>query len=387
MKLSLNVILSLIAGLVGSYLFYMYVPLGVFPEERTFGTSITTINGSDTISGSRTTINNNFSALNTGKYELSDWYATTSATQITKVGTITTGTWNATSVGAQYGGTGSSTLSADQILLGNGTGIVKVVSGFGNSGQSLVSNGNGVAPSWQSVSFDTSLAYTNTGLWTFNTGGIIAAASSTINAAFDIAARSGSALKLNALSYIFPSLRGANESVLTENGSGTLSWSDVTTIGAGAFLLASTTDINVNDTTNDTSYATTTIAAGLLGTVGAVKINLYATTYSDSGNNNRVTVKVKLGVTTVCTAGLSSGAGNYGIIRYEMILSASSSAALQQCQGWASSPSAQNYTETTSAVDTSTAQSVVISAQWDGNDPGDTESFTIGGANITFLGR
>lgn len=41
---------------------------------------------------------------------------------ITTVGTITTGTWNATTIGVEYGGTGVTTLASGEYVKGNGTG-------------------------------------------------------------------------------------------------------------------------------------------------------------------------------------------------------------------------------------------------------------------------
>lgn len=49
------------------------------------------------------------------------------------------------------GGTGSSTLAANQILLGNGTTQLGVVDGLGASGEVLTSNGIGAAPTWQTA--------------------------------------------------------------------------------------------------------------------------------------------------------------------------------------------------------------------------------------------
>lgn len=54
--------------------------------------TITTIQGSDTIKDSRGTINTNFSNLNTDKFELSDWFSTTSAPQITTLLGLTNAT-------------------------------------------------------------------------------------------------------------------------------------------------------------------------------------------------------------------------------------------------------------------------------------------------------
>lgn len=181
MKHLVTAFVAIVCGLVGSWIFYTYVPLSLFGEEKpSFGTTITTIQGSDTLKDSRTTINNNFSALNTGKFELSDWFATTSATQLAEVGTLTAGTWNADTITVPYGGTGSTTLASNYLLLGNGASAVKTVSGQGTSGQSLVSNGAGSAPSWQSVAVNQNDNYTWTGnhLWS-------GAASSTFFSALD----------------------------------------------------------------------------------------------------------------------------------------------------------------------------------------------------------
>ena len=49
------------------------------------------------------------------------------------------------------GGTGVGTLTANAVLLGNGTSAVQTVSGLGSAGQVLVSNGAGSAPSWQAM--------------------------------------------------------------------------------------------------------------------------------------------------------------------------------------------------------------------------------------------
>lgn len=85
------------------------------------------------------------------------------STNITTLGTVTTGTWNASILSAQYGGTGSSTLSSNRLFVGNGTGAVQSIES-GSSGQYLVSNGAGVAPSFQTASVDQAGTYTWTGL-------------------------------------------------------------------------------------------------------------------------------------------------------------------------------------------------------------------------------
>lgn len=87
------------------------------------GTSITSMNAS------------NISAGTIGSARVSGSY-----TGITEVGTLTAGTWNANAVGAQYGGTGSANLTAENVILGNGASAVKTVAP-GTTGNVLTSNG------------------------------------------------------------------------------------------------------------------------------------------------------------------------------------------------------------------------------------------------------
>ena len=71
-----------------------------------------------------------------------------SQTQITAVGTIGTGTWEATDIGVEHGGTGASTFTDAGVLIGNGSSAIQVTSA-GTAGQVLTSNGAGVDPTFQ----------------------------------------------------------------------------------------------------------------------------------------------------------------------------------------------------------------------------------------------
>lgn len=53
-----------------------------------------------------------------------------SQTQITAIGTITTGTWNASLITVPYGGTGASSFTAGNVLYGNGSGVLGNTSAF-----------------------------------------------------------------------------------------------------------------------------------------------------------------------------------------------------------------------------------------------------------------
>lgn len=84
------------------------------------------------------------------------------------------------------GGTGSTTLSSNQVLLGNSTGAINVVSGFGSSGQTLQSQGAGVAPQWAANTTDQAANYVWTGTHTFNSFSNFLTASSTNLGVYDI---------------------------------------------------------------------------------------------------------------------------------------------------------------------------------------------------------
>jgi hypothetical protein len=65
-------------------------------------------------------------------------------------GAITSATWNGSTVGVAYGGTGATTLTANGVLYGSGTGAIGATS-VGTTGQFLIGN-TGAAPSWGTLS-------------------------------------------------------------------------------------------------------------------------------------------------------------------------------------------------------------------------------------------
>ena len=140
--------------------------------QQKLGATITTIAATDTIRNSRSTINTNFTNLNNDKTEVSSSSvaAITTLSNLVTVGTLTSGSLGSgfTAVVVARGGTGSSTLSSNQVLLGNGTGAVSVVSGLGTSGQTLQSQGAGSPPIWAADTTDQATNYTWSGnhVWT-----------------------------------------------------------------------------------------------------------------------------------------------------------------------------------------------------------------------------
>lgn len=91
----------------------------------------------------------------------------TSASSLATVGTITSGTWSGTAIAVGKGGTGTTSPSTYQVLLGNGANGLTVASSTGTSGQFLTSNGTGAYPSWQTSSVNQAANYSWTGTHSF----------------------------------------------------------------------------------------------------------------------------------------------------------------------------------------------------------------------------
>ena len=111
---------------------------------------------SPTFTGTVSGVTKNMVGLgNVENTALSTWVGSNS---LQTVGTITTGTWNGSSLTVAYGGTGATSLTANNILLGNGTNPLQVVAP-GSSGNVLTSNGT----TWVSQSPGAAAAGTLTG--------------------------------------------------------------------------------------------------------------------------------------------------------------------------------------------------------------------------------
>ncbi len=83
---------------------------------------------------------------------LSTWAG---STNITTLGTITSGTWNANIIDVQRGGTGRYSVTSYAVVCGGttDTGALQTVASLGTSGQVLTSNGAGTLPSFQTIIF------------------------------------------------------------------------------------------------------------------------------------------------------------------------------------------------------------------------------------------
>jgi len=130
-------------------------------------------------------------------------------TSITTLGTIASGTWNASTITVPYGGTGATTLTSNGVLLGNGTSAISATTA-GTADQVLRIPGAGGAPAFGAIDLTKSAAVT--GALTVTNGGTGAASFSNNNSLL-LTGASGTA----ALTSI---ANGTSGYVLTSNGAG-----------------------------------------------------------------------------------------------------------------------------------------------------------------------
>lgn len=78
---------------------------------------------------------------------------------ITGVGTLTSGTWNASTIGATYGGTGQSSYTTGDLLYASSSSALSTLADVA-TGNALISGGVGTAPSWGKVGLTTHVSGT-----------------------------------------------------------------------------------------------------------------------------------------------------------------------------------------------------------------------------------
>src|SRR3990167_3799114 len=210
-----------------------YVPLKYFEAlpglTRTgnLGATITTIQGTDTLSNSRSVINTNFANLNSDKVEVAttSMGLLTTLSNLVTVGTITSGTWTGTTIAVANGGTASTTICSNNVILGNAGSGFKCTNGHGTSGQFLQSGGAGVAPTWASSAVDQGADYTWTGEHSFTS------ATTTVADITTLTVTNATTTKL------FTSIAStASSTVLSRDSAGNVAW-----VPTGMSLVASST--------------------------------------------------------------------------------------------------------------------------------------------------
>lgn len=144
-------------------------------------------------------------------------YISGSYTGITGVGTLTAGTWNATAIGAAYGGTGLTSYTIGDIIYASGATTLAALPDVA-TGNALLSGGVGAAPAWGKVD----LTATVSGTLPVANGGTNGTAAPTAGA---VAYGSGTA-------YAF-SLAGSSNEVLLSGGAGSPTWAAQSALAVG----------------------------------------------------------------------------------------------------------------------------------------------------------
>ena len=182
---------------------------GIFSLQDTKLGAFTTLNSTDRLTDFVTTYNNNLNkSLEVGTTTVQ---SITSLPNLATVGTLTTGTWNATVISVSKGGTGTTSPSPFLVLLGDGQYGITHASSTGTTGQVFVSNGAGVYPSWQSGTVDQTLSYNWTGT-TFRIKNLHA--SSTV----------ANPLVLNGINISVPSTQPASSTIPVVSSTGDISF-------------------------------------------------------------------------------------------------------------------------------------------------------------------
>ena len=159
------------------------------------------------ISGSQITSGTVDSARISGSY-----------TGITGVGTLTAGTWNATTLGVAYGGTGLTSYTIGDIIYASGSTTLAALPDVA-TGNALLSGGVGAAPSYGKIGLTTHVS----GTLPVANGGTNGTAAPTAGA---VAYGTGT-------EYAF-SAAGTSNQVLLSGGSGAPTWSNQSSLTAGS---------------------------------------------------------------------------------------------------------------------------------------------------------
>lgn len=345
----MNILITLLVSAVSVFTLNNFVPLKYLDlphKERNLGATISTILGTDTLSSSRAVINTNFANLNSDKFETTGTTlaSLTSAASLATVGTITSGTWNGGTIGVPYGGTGSTTLSSNQVLLGNGTGNIKTVNGLGSSGESLVSNGAGLAPTWQSVGVNQASNYTWTGLHTFSATTTMAT---------------------------------------TTQASSTITTLHTTTLNQGGIavlpkIYVDSSGVDFSNTVTETTIATVSVTGGSLSTNNAIKIEIPVSQFSIAATNATFTLRLKYGATTIASLVIGGSgtidAASSGYIQAHLLASGATntqkgviSFQMEQLGNATTGWSLGEIASGTAAEDSTAAKTLAITGQFSSN--------------------
>ncbi|NTW90069.1 MAG: hypothetical protein HGB37_04155, partial [Candidatus Moranbacteria bacterium] len=214
-------------------------------------------------------------------------------TDIATVGTITSGTWNGSTIGVAYGGTGATTFAANGVLYGNGTSAVSATAA-GTAGQLLVA---GPTPAFVSMSGDATI--TSAGVLTVGTGAVTGAkiANATIEA-IDLESTNTPELALDDYILSYDHASGGFTWIANSGGSGASKWTDA---GTFTHLTSLSDDLVLGGDATDEGFFFD-VSASTMAFEGATP-DAYETTLSVTDPTADHTVNLPNESGTVCTTG------------------------------------------------------------------------------------
>jgi hypothetical protein len=179
-----------------------------------------------------TTNANNITSGSLGTSRLSGSY-----TGVTGVGTLTAGTWNATAIAANYGGTGQTSYAVGDLLYADTTTTLAKLADVA-VGNALISGGVAAAPSWGKIGLATHVS----GTLPIANGGT---GETTRQAAIDAlagAVTSGQYLRGNGTDVVMSAIQAADVPTLNQNTTGSAgSVANALTAGTGVTYSSGTT--------------------------------------------------------------------------------------------------------------------------------------------------
>jgi hypothetical protein len=162
-----TIITSFIVTVLTLTAFVQFFPFHGFGQNLGIA-NLTDLNSADTVSDFPTIYTNNNTTLENAINTLegtTTMSLVTSIPNLSTVGTLTTGTWNADTITVAKGGTGSTTLLSGGVLYGNGTGNVLATQAC--SDNQVIQWTSGV-PACSTFTIDQTANYTWTGYHDFN---------------------------------------------------------------------------------------------------------------------------------------------------------------------------------------------------------------------------
>jgi hypothetical protein len=236
-------------------------------------------------------------------------------TGITGVGTLTAGTWNATTIAPNYGGTGITSYTVGDLLFANGSASLTKLAGVA-TGNVLLSGGVGTAPLYGKVGLTTHVSGT---LPIGNGGTGQTTADAALNALLPSqTSQTGKFLTTNGTSTSWGTVTPPNNGTLTMGVSGTgLTGSATFTAdqaGNSTFTVTSNaTSANTNSTIvardGSGNFSAGTITAALSGNATTATTATNATNVTVTTSSTSSAFKVPFANTTASTT------GNYGLLQ------------------------------------------------------------------------